>query len=79
MTDQRGVLRPRHGRCDVGAFERVPPPGEVLDELITLSAATPSGSNGMQSKLLAVAAELRTLIGCSAGRRVTWHDEGGRR
>jgi len=40
------------------------PPGEVLDELITLSAATPGGSNGMQSKLRAVAAELRTLIGC---------------
>jgi hypothetical protein len=52
ITDQRGVVRPQHQRCDLGAFERIPAPGEVLDELISLSAATPGMSNGTQSKLL---------------------------
>ena len=25
-TDQRGVARPQRARCDIGAFEYVPPP-----------------------------------------------------
>lgn len=52
ITDQRGISRPQHGRCDIGSFERMPAPGEVLDELINLSAATPGMAIGTHSKLL---------------------------
>ena len=52
MTDQRGVLRPQHGKCDIGAYERIPTPKELIDELVALSASTPGVSTGTQSKLL---------------------------
>ncbi len=28
-TDQRGVARPQNGRCDIGAYEYVPPPAQI--------------------------------------------------
>lgn len=44
-TDQRGVARPQNGRCDVGAFEFVPPPAGKPESKPTPTPTAPKDSS----------------------------------